>query len=68
MYLLENLGDVVNVVNHSMADNYVYTWLLMHFLASDVARPLNVVIKHFIHSIEQTPALVVSLFSCMENW
>ena len=58
VYLLENLGDVANVVNHSMADRYMH--LVAHafvtkFLASDVAAgiPLNVVIQHFNHSIKQ---------------
>ena len=59
MYLLENVGDVVNVVNHSMADWYMHFSCSCIFLL-DVARPLNVVIKHFIYSIEQTPALVAS--------
>ena len=73
MYLLENLGDVANVVNHSMTDNYMHLVgraFVTKFLASDVAAgiPLNIVIKHFIHSIEQNTALVMSLFSCMENW
>ena len=30
MYCLENLGDVVNVVNHSMADNYMHLPMVAH--------------------------------------
>ena len=54
MYLLENLGDVVNVVNHSMADRYMHLVacaFVTKFLASDVAAgvPLNIVINQTLY-------------------
>ena len=61
MYLLENLRDVANVVNHSTADHYMHLVaraFVTKFLVSDVAAgiPLNTVIKYFNHSIKQNPS------------
>ena len=67
MHLLENLRDVANVVNHSMADRYMHLVaraFVTKFVAGDVAAgiPLNIIIQHFNHSIRQNTSFGTGSF------